>query len=72
VEAGFGAAIMPPYGALVPGEGNSVVRPLRDPVVRSEIALIHDRFRSPSAAAAAFIEVARDVVAGRSRPLRVT
>jgi len=72
VEAGFGAAIMPPYGGLVPAEGGTVALPLRDPVVRSEIALIRDRFRSPSAAAAAFIEVAREVVGGRSRPPRVT
>ncbi|MBX6318779.1 LysR family transcriptional regulator [Pigmentiphaga sp.] len=64
VEAGFGVAIMPPYGALFPGDGKTVARPLRDPVVRSEIALIRDRFRSPSAAASAFIEVAREAVAG--------
>jgi len=63
VEAGFGVAVMPPYGALIPGEAKTVARPLREPVVRSEIVLIRDRFRSPSAAASAFIDIAREAVA---------
>ncbi|MDX3906642.1 MAG: LysR family transcriptional regulator [Pigmentiphaga sp.] len=64
VEAGFGVAVMPPYGALLPSDGGTVARPLREPEIRSEIVLIRDRFRSPSAAAAAFIEVVREA-AGR-------
>ncbi|VCU68518.1 HTH-type transcriptional regulator CynR [Pigmentiphaga humi] len=59
VEAGFGAAVLPPYGALLPGGGSAVARRLEEPEVRSEIVMIRDRFRSPSAAAESFIEVAR-------------
>lgn len=63
VEADFGIALLPPYTALFPAGRKTVVRPVSAPVIPSQIVLARDRFRSPSAASLAFMEVTRRAVA---------
>ncbi len=67
VEAGFGIALLPRYTVLFPASRKTVVRPVSEPVVQSRIVIARDRFRSPSAAAVAFMEVMRQAVAGAPR-----
>lgn len=62
VEAGFGAAIMPPYAALLPANRRTVIRPISAPHLPSEIVMVTDALRAPSAASQAFREIAHSVV----------
>ena len=59
VESGFGAAIMPPYAALLSTHPNTLVRPISEPTLVSEIVMISDVLRAPSAASRAFREIAQ-------------
>jgi LysR family carnitine catabolism transcriptional activator len=63
VEAGFGVAVLPPHSALFPVAGSSAVAlTLEEPSVTLELVMAYDRFRAPSAAANAFMDVARDLI----------
>lgn len=62
VEAGFGVAALPPHSALAPAGNKTVALTLRQPDTVLDIVMVHDRFRTPSAAVEAFMEVARQVV----------
>ena len=59
VESGFGAAIMPPYAALLSTHPKTLVRPISEPTLVSEIVMISDALRAPSAASRAFREIAQ-------------
>jgi LysR family carnitine catabolism transcriptional activator len=59
VEAGFGAAIMPPYAALLTTNPKTLVRPIIEHTLFSEIVMISDALRAPSPASRAFREIAQ-------------
>ena len=63
VEAGFGAAIMPPYAALLTTNPKILVRPIIEHTLFSEIVMISDAQRAPSPASRAFREIAHKLVA---------
>jgi DNA-binding transcriptional LysR family regulator len=62
VESGFGAAIMPPYAALLSTHPKTLTRPISEPALVSEIVMISDALREPSAASKAFREIAQRMV----------
>lgn len=63
-EAGFGAAVLPPHPALRPRHTDCAVLALVAPVIPLTVVMAHDRFRTPSAAAKAFMQVAQATFQG--------